>query len=537
MEVSVIQKSPVLSRVEYNYFFGKHTWNVNLDTVQLTNFSIGGTAISGTTANKQIAGAMIFLDANFNGVWDQNEPFTFSNANGSYKLDIPLQRFDTNQNGKLDDSEGQFVSRGGFDIFTHQKMDTLMAAPAGYAMLTPVTSLVSALIQQGIGPSQAEARVKAALGLPKQVDLATFDPAPEMIKGYARATKVMAAHVAINTVVDQISTMIQGVTPSPTASWVVMEKLSDPIKRGKTLDLSNAKQVETLIRSTVKDFQAEVPSSKWQKILNIADQAAAVMAGGVERMDLILNNQKASKKVLQQVSDVQAVLVGNTADDLKAAVMNKKSIGAVVATNTGKGLDAAIADQNQPAPFRLTQGNQKDDRLQGTQQADVITSRDGNDIVFGNAGNDLIAGGKGDDVLNGGAGNDWLSGDSGQDQLIGGNGNDVLDAGNGEDTLIGGQGKDRFRIDVLDKGVDVIRDFSVQDDVLEVGVPYMTKSVVTPDQLRIGATAVGTSDRFVYNPQTGALFFDADGSGSRPQVHLVQLSPNLALTAQNITLI
>jgi Ca2+-binding RTX toxin-like protein len=108
----------------------------------------------------------------------------------------------------------------------------------------------------------------------------------------------------------------------------------------------------------------------------------------------------------------------------------------------------------------------------GSQFADDFTGDDSNNNLFGNAGNDTLRGGGGADSLDGGDGNDILQGGDGADQLSGGRNNDEL---------TGGAGQDSFSFSrstlppVTDFGVDVITDFSVADDLLNVSnVPELT---------------------------------------------------------------
>lgn len=65
----------------------------------------------------------------------------------------------------------------------------------------------------------------------------------------------------------------------------------------------------------------------------------------------------------------------------------------------------------------------------------------------------------GDDNISGGAGNDTIFGQEGHDIIYGGAGNDILS---------GGSGSDEFMFKAINEGVDVIRDFNVNEgDVLD----------------------------------------------------------------------
>ena len=168
-------------------------------------------------------------------------------------------------------------------------------------------------------------------------------------------------------------------------------------------------------------------------------------------------------------------------------------------------------------------------------------------IVKGLGGNDRIdasgmtakalllslEGGKGNDTLIGGAGRDLLAGGSGSDVLIGGKGKDFLDGDDGFDRLIGGAGADRFVFESkLVNNVDTIVDFHVGVDKIALSHFFFTLdgNIVSADQFHIGAAAADGNDHIIYNANTGALFYDADGNGSGAAIHFATLAKHLALT-------
>jgi serralysin len=175
-------------------------------------------------------------------------------------------------------------------------------------------------------------------------------------------------------------------------------------------------------------------------------------------------------------------------------------------------------------------GNSLNNSIQGNAVNNVLSGLDGNDAITDSAGgNDTLNGGTGNDVLNGGIGNDTLIGGTGQDELYG---------GAGQDTLTGGAGQDIFFFTNSSDGIDTITDFVVADDVIyveKVGfVGGLTKGFLSADQFHIGTSAQDSSDRFIYNRSTGALFSDSDGIGGTAQVQFAKLSTNLAMTNQDI---
>lgn len=73
--------------------------------------------------------------------------------------------------------------------------------------------------------------------------------------------------------------------------------------------------------------------------------------------------------------------------------------------------------------------------------------------------NDTLTGNRDHNMLSGGAGDDILDGDKG---------NDTLNGGLGADRMTGGNGRDTFVFDAIDTARDVITDFKVKQDVIDL---------------------------------------------------------------------
>jgi Ca2+-binding RTX toxin-like protein len=162
-----------------------------------------------------------------------------------------------------------------------------------------------------------------------------------------------------------------------------------------------------------------------------------------------------------------------------------------------------------------------------------------NNAITGSTANNCLNGGDGNDTLMGGDGNDTLIGGFGTDSLNGGAGNDILVGGFGNDTLIGSAGADSFTLCSPSTGVDTIADFSGQQgDKLIVSASRfggeLVAGMLSSEQFTLGSAATNASDRFIYNASTGALCFDADGTGAMGQVQFATLSPGLNLSSNNI---
>jgi len=181
-----------------------------------------------------------------------------------------------------------------------------------------------------------------------------------------------------------------------------------------------------------------------------------------------------------------------------------------------------------------TSGN---DTFLGDGANDAADGGDGDDIIYGRQGNDGIEGGANDDMIYGGDGDDTLIGDAGADYLEGGNGIDVLNGGLGADTLWGGPGADTYVFDAaLGAGnVDTIISFSPIDDLFVLSSTVLTGlslGALSASQFVIGTESLDADDRIIYDPITGNLYFDVDGTlGDDVPVLFATMAPGLALTA------
>ncbi|HEY0837711.1 MAG TPA: heparin lyase I family protein [Azospirillum sp.] len=178
------------------------------------------------------------------------------------------------------------------------------------------------------------------------------------------------------------------------------------------------------------------------------------------------------------------------------------------------------------------------DTLFGGQGADLAQGDAGNDVLYGNLDNDALDGGEGADAVFGGQGDDVLAGGAGDDRLAGNLGNDTLAGGPGADTLAGGAGPDLFRFDAPADGGDTITDFERGADRIAV---LGSAFGLSPGALPAGRFALDRAadgdDRLIYDSLSGALWFDADGTGPTAAVHLVTLVGVPALNAADIVVL
>ncbi|MEG5067476.1 calcium-binding protein, partial [Microcoleus sp. B3-A4] len=485
----------------------------------------------GLVIDGYISGATIFLDANKNGIKDSNEPSTTTDFNGAYQLDIPLESFDKNKNGKIDADEGNLVAFGGTDTATGLPLETPVAAPADANVVTLLTSLVTDLMAGGMTQSEAESKVKSTLSIPAGVDLIDLDPIASTAKNEAGGVETLVAMTKVQNVITQTSSLIDGASTADNGAIVkaVVGAINSKIKSGGSLDVSDAAQVESIIQQSVAKVKEIDTNLNTEKLSQIAPEAAKVMAEANQSTDKVKSNFL-PEFIPSEIAKVQKVTLGESSIALEEAAAGTKPIAEVVSENTGEFLTAKIQGNPlptpapTPAPTPIVQGDievvntspeilgDEGKNLVGTDDSDTLIGGSGNDFISarkasdsldGGAGNDsiyggrgldtltggdgddILFGGRGTDSLEGGAGNDSLYGGKGNDTLLGGAGDDFLSGENGDDFLTGGSGSDRFLL-TPGSGSDTVLDF-------EVGIDkFAIDNGLTFQQLEISQTAGGT---------------------------------------------
>ena len=170
------------------------------------------------------------------------------------------------------------------------------------------------------------------------------------------------------------------------------------------------------------------------------------------------------------------------------------------------------------------------------------TSR--SDKIYGNNGVNILVGDKGDDALWGNGGADLIGGYDGKDKIYGGSGNDILVGGRGIDILSGGSGQDAFVFDakLRSSEIDTISDFSVKSDSIWLAKSIFAKlgkvnTMLKANAFWTGAEAHDANDRIIYNKDTGALYYDPDGTGAKAAVQFAQLKAGLKMTYKDFFVI
>ncbi len=118
---------------------------------------------------------------------------------------------------------------------------------------------------------------------------------------------------------------------------------------------------------------------------------------------------------------------------------------------------------------------------------------------------------------------------------------DTLNGGAGSDVLIGNFGRDRFDFTTAlgPDNVDTITILVPESDRIGLSSSIFSAvgATLDPNEFVLGATAGDADDRIIYNPQTGQLSYDADGTGASSAIVFALLPLISRLTSADFDVI
>ena len=126
----------------------------------------GSTGISGKAVDGYLRNANVCLDMNNNGICDAGEPFTTTDVNGAFSLDVSKVKNDANY------TNATILVYGGIDQDTGSNFTSVLEAPKNPTVnVTPITTQVVALIKQGIPKKEAEQKIKKILNIDSNISI------------------------------------------------------------------------------------------------------------------------------------------------------------------------------------------------------------------------------------------------------------------------------------------------------------------------------------------------------------------------------
>lgn len=335
--------------------------NADAASVIVAKSLINGTAtLNGTVMDGgYVNGATVFVDSNFDGILNNGEKSTLTNATGGYTLVGTI---------------GQLVATGGIDITTNAPSKAIYTAIMGSTVISPISTLIAQKVFNGDSVASAETAVQSALGITGNINLNISNPLNTIASSTATnvekmaALKIQAANVQINNIFSSAISAMHGagetITDAKRASIIlnatstIIDSMATATATGVAFDISNA----SFIKSVLIGVSSEASSSAIASTMNANAQTIAnVLAEYNTRIDLQVQIASAPTigTALYQIGKIQEVVQDSLSTTLYSETTNiatiNNSYGGVAGDNlltyaTIGTIDSRIVTPSVPIP-------------------------------------------------------------------------------------------------------------------------------------------------------------------------------------------
>ena len=264
-------------------------------------------------------------------------------------------------------------------------------------------------------------------------------------------------------------------------------------------------------------------------------------------------------------------VVDNVADDvIEAAAGGYDTVFSSVNLTLAANVERIVSlDPSSTAALNFN-GNALDNEMTGNAGANILDGGAGADLMIGGAGNDVYFVDNTADVVsdapNGGydtvftrtnflltsliervvaidaGGGVTLTGNEFANEISGNASGNLIDGKAGSDVLLGGGGPDAFVFSTAlgASNIDSLPDFAVGQDKIYLDhsiFAALSAGALSASAFKVGSAATDADDRIIYDPATGALYYDADGNGSGTAVQFAVLHEGLGVTAADFHIV
>lgn len=299
------------------------------------------TITNGRALDGYIKGAVVFADANGDGVWNEGEARTTTDDQGRFSLE---------------GARGSLVLTGGVDISTNLPVAGVLRAPEGSSVVNPLTSLQQALVDQGLSTADAQQTVARALGIDATLDLQTYDPLAAAFKADASdadkavAVQAQAAAAKLQNLMVAASGALVGAVgadklSTSAASDAVIKSIAATVlsDSGGQAKLADSSFVATVLTNTATVGGNSAIQSAAAKVSDLAGSFSTILAESAARVDkLVTEGGGGAIGVLAQITQVQSAVQGDVTQKIGDAAATG-TLSTAVTQLTGKALDTLVS--------------------------------------------------------------------------------------------------------------------------------------------------------------------------------------------------
>jgi hypothetical protein len=296
--------------------------NVAVDEITIS-FQYPYYAIQGVAIDGYLTGAsVIFKPASplLSGSVFQG----FTDTEGRFKFDFLAEEFeliDTNQNDQIDPDEGVIEVSGGIDSVTSRMFDGALKADAASSVVTPLTTIVAEMMNQGSTKENAMSALASSFGLPQSIDITNYDPIANAGEGKSEAVTILQSGAVIANIFKQTKqlALASNVNESQgSASMAVAKTIASMISNEGLIliDLVEDEVLQKIATETIENLNPNVglESEELDEFTKLLVSSNKVLT---DQSLLTLNSKKMLKTLAQRQIAIEEEIIVKMQDVAK----------------------------------------------------------------------------------------------------------------------------------------------------------------------------------------------------------------------------
>jgi len=286
-----------------------------------------------------LAGGLAYIDFNQNSTLDPGEPSTEVALNG--RIEFTLDDASLALLSGLPTPPPLILSPDSTtaDTSTGLRFETLLSAPFGSKVITPLTTLVVELNRLGYSINQAVQEVNQAFGIPLDIRLTEYDPLAAVGQGDAYFRIVFSKAAAVQNLVSQITALLRGTSglSAGPLSFKVFASIAARLT-SQSVDFTQGGVILEIINTTASSASITLAP----ELVNVLPDVVAIIAEGQRRLGLI--TQTDPYQYLDEVARIQQVSQGLVAAALSLLAGNPLNPDSNLNQFSGDALDQLISN-------------------------------------------------------------------------------------------------------------------------------------------------------------------------------------------------
>ncbi|MFA6014588.1 MAG: Ig-like domain-containing protein [Gallionellaceae bacterium] len=333
------QAAPVVETVESGWF----GWGWALSGLTLAGVGVGvalaakkkdsaavvpanEVTLSGTAMDGYLKGAKVYLDINDNNKLDVQDKYLGITQDGG-KFDFKVSPSDIKH---------AILVTGGIDESTQLAFNSVLKAPEGSTVITPLTTLVHDIASKDassdsrpIKVSKAKNKVNAAFEISGTIDITTVDPIAAANNGDTNALKLQAAAIQVASLVTNGVAAASGATTGTVsgtfkedAAQAVFDSLANKINTVASDAAANSSSAvvdmtdNTTVQNVIQNAKTNITGIDNNKFDTNAQNASGAIAAANKTIQSIANTANSN---LANIEVVQKVAQGELTTQIQAS--------------------------------------------------------------------------------------------------------------------------------------------------------------------------------------------------------------------------